>query len=55
VLEAQARLYAGKLGIVIEADESVWRQFPPPFLDKVALYEAVQALSDHDLDGLAAI
>jgi ParB family chromosome partitioning protein len=52
VLEAQARLYADKLGFEIEDNEPLWSQFPPVFCRDVALYEAVKALSDHDLDGL---
>ncbi|MGH7226547.1 MAG: ParB/RepB/Spo0J family partition protein, partial [Gemmataceae bacterium] len=52
VLEAQARLFASKLGFVVEDGESVWTSFPPPFRDDLELYEPVRGLSDHDLTKL---
>jgi len=55
VLESQARLFAGWLGFEIEADESVWTQFPPRPVDDLALYEAVRGLSDHELEQLETL
>jgi len=54
-MEAQARLYAGWLGFGVEPDESVWSKFPPSQADDLDLYEAVQALSDDELDGLLTL
>lgn len=52
-LESQARLYAGWwLGFEAREGDSVWDSYPPRPLDKLALYEAMQALSDHELEGL---
>ena len=51
-LEAQGRLFAGWLGFKIGADESVWAKFPPQPVDVLALYEAVQGLSDNELEQL---
>src|SRR5690606_29800150 len=50
VIEAQARLVAGWLGIEIDDERSFWLQFPPRPGDALALYEAVRALSDHELE-----
>jgi ParB family transcriptional regulator, chromosome partitioning protein len=55
VLESQARLFAGWLGFDIEAEESVWTQFPPRDVDDLTLYEAVRGLSDHELDQLETL
>jgi len=55
VLESQARLFAGWLGLDIEAEESVWTQFPPHDVDDLTLYEAVLGLSDHELDQLETL
>ncbi|MEX2468148.1 MAG: ParB/RepB/Spo0J family partition protein [Pseudohongiellaceae bacterium] len=55
VLEAQARLYAGKLGFAIEDDETVWTALPPYGTDSESLYEAVKGLSDNDLEGLQTL
>lgn len=52
VLESQARLFAGWLGVEIEAGETVWTVFPLRHVDDLALYEAVSGLSDHELDQL---
>jgi ParB family chromosome partitioning protein len=52
VIEEQVRQFAVKLGFAIEAERSVWAQFPHPRLDDLALYEAVRGLSDHELDQL---
>jgi len=52
VLEAQARLYAAKLGFAIEDGETVWSSLPPYGTDSKSLYDAVKGLSDSDLDGL---
>jgi ParB family chromosome partitioning protein len=54
-LESQARLFAGWLGFDIEAEESVWTQFPPHNVDDLTLYEAVRGLSDHELDQLETL
>jgi ParB family chromosome partitioning protein len=50
VIEGQVRMFADKLGCAIEAEASVWAQFPR--LDELSLYEAVRNLSDHELDQL---
>jgi ParB family transcriptional regulator, chromosome partitioning protein len=57
VMEEQARLYAGLLGFIDGEDEQVcvWRRFPPRGLSDRALYEAVCALRDHELDGLLTL
>jgi ParB family transcriptional regulator, chromosome partitioning protein len=55
VLESQARLFTGWLGFEIEAEESVWTQFPPHDVDDLTLYEAVRGLSDHELDQLETL
>ncbi|MBV8978163.1 MAG: ParB/RepB/Spo0J family partition protein [Alphaproteobacteria bacterium] len=52
VLEAEARIFAGKLGFEIEDGESVWNCFPPYGVSELTLYEAVRGLSDHDLTRL---
>lgn len=52
VLDMQARLCAEWLGFAIHDEGSVWTQFPPRFSDKRDLYEAVRALSDHQLEQL---
>ena len=52
VIDGQVRQFAAKLGFAIEADRSVWAQFPQPGLDDLSLYEAVRGLSDHELDQL---
>jgi ParB/RepB/Spo0J family partition protein len=51
-MEAQARICAGWLGIEIDDERRVWTQFPPRGADVCRLYEAVQALSDHQLEQL---
>src|SRR5207237_6087361 len=50
VIDGQVRHFAAKLGCAIEAEASVWAQFPR--LDDLSLYEAVRGLSDHELDQL---
>jgi ParB family transcriptional regulator, chromosome partitioning protein len=55
VLEAQARAFAGKLGFDIDPEEPLWTQFPSPFVDDVALYEAVRGFSDHELGELETL
>jgi ParB family chromosome partitioning protein len=55
VLEEQALCFATKLGFEIGEGESVWSSFPPPFIEELALYESVRALSDHDLAGLQTL
>ena len=52
VIDGQVRQFAAKLGYAVEADKSVWAQFPHPGLDDLSLYEAVRGLSDHELDQL---
>jgi ParB family transcriptional regulator, chromosome partitioning protein len=52
VIDGQVRHFADKLGFAIEAEASVWAQFPHPRLDDLSLYEAVRGLSDHELDQL---
>lgn len=54
-VEAQARLFARWLGFDVEDDASVWMQFPPPYSGKITLYEAVEALSEHQLDELLVL
>jgi ParB family chromosome partitioning protein len=51
-MEAQARLCAGWLGIEIDDERRVWTQFPPRGADVRRLYEAVQVLSDHQIEQL---
>jgi ParB family chromosome partitioning protein len=53
VIDGQVRQFAAKLGFAIEADTSVWAQFPR--LDDLSLYEAVRGLSDHELDQLETL
>ena len=53
VIDGQVRQFAAKLGFAIEADRSVWAQFPR--LDDLSLYEAVRGLSDHELDQLETL
>jgi ParB family chromosome partitioning protein len=55
VLEGQVRQFATKLGFAVEAEDSVWTQFPPPCADDLALYEAVRGLNDHELDQLETL
>jgi ParB family chromosome partitioning protein len=55
VLEGQVRQFAAKLGFVMDAEESLWAQFPPLDADELLLYEAVRGLSDHDLDQLETL
>jgi hypothetical protein len=43
------------LGFDIEAEKSVWTQFPPEDIDDLTLYEAVRGLSDHELDQLETL
>lgn len=50
VLEMQVRFCANWLGYEIGEDESVWTHFPPRRSDARDLYEAVRALSDHQLE-----
>jgi ParB family chromosome partitioning protein len=52
VLEGQVRQFATTLGFVMDAEESLWAQFPPLDADELSLYEAVRGLSDHELDQL---
>ena len=52
VIDGQVRQFAAKLSFAIEADKSLWAQFPQPGLDDLSLYEAVRGLSDHELDQL---
>jgi ParB family chromosome partitioning protein len=52
VIEGQVRMFAAKLGCAIEAETSVWGQFPHPSLNDLSLYEAVRNLTDYDLDQL---
>jgi ParB family chromosome partitioning protein len=55
VLEGQVRQFAAKLGFAVEAEESIWSQFPPRGVDDLSLYEAVRSLSDHDHDQLETL
>ena len=55
VIDGQVRQFAAKLGFAIEAEESVWAQFPPAAVDDLSLYEAVRGLSDHELDQLETL
>jgi ParB family chromosome partitioning protein len=55
VLESQVRLFAGRLGFDLEADKSLWAQFPPPHDDDLTFYEAVRQLGDHELDQLETL
>ena len=55
VLDGQVRQFAARLGFAIEAEKSVWRQFPSPRLDDLSIYEAVRGLSDHELDQLETL
>jgi ParB/RepB/Spo0J family partition protein len=50
VIEAQARLVAGWLGIEIDDERPFWLQFPPRPGSVLALYEAIRNLSDHELE-----
>ncbi|MGH9611536.1 MAG: hypothetical protein ACRD4P_00500, partial [Bryobacteraceae bacterium] len=52
VMETQAKTFAGKLGFTVEEGASVWNFFPPYGVSELSLYEAVRALSDHDLGQL---
>jgi ParB family chromosome partitioning protein len=52
VLDMQARLCAEWLGFTLDDEQSIWAQFPPQDLDERDLYEAVRALSDHQLEKL---
>jgi ParB family chromosome partitioning protein len=52
VIDGQVRHFAEKLFVAIEAEASVWAQFPHLRLDALSLYEAVRTLSDHELDQL---
>lgn len=51
-LETQAWACAGWLGFELDESDSVWKQFPPYGTDERDLYEAVRALSDHQLAAL---
>jgi ParB family chromosome partitioning protein len=51
-LESQTLLYARWLGLDLADDDLVWNQLPRPAWEAVALYRAVKALSDHELDEL---
>ncbi|MBP7759732.1 MAG: ParB/RepB/Spo0J family partition protein [Alphaproteobacteria bacterium] len=53
VLDQQARMMAQRLGLPVEEGECGWAALASrtPF-DPVALYTAIKALSDHDLDEL---
>jgi ParB family transcriptional regulator, chromosome partitioning protein len=55
VIDGQVRQFATKLGFVMDAEESLWAQFPPLDADELSLYEAVRGLSDHDLDQLETL
>jgi ParB family chromosome partitioning protein len=55
VLEGQVRQFAARLGFVMDAEESLWAQFPPLDADELSLYEAVRGLSDHELDQLETL
>jgi ParB family transcriptional regulator, chromosome partitioning protein len=52
-LTDSVRHFAAKLGFAIEAERSIWGQFP--CLDELSLYEAVRGLSDYDLDQLETL
>ena len=52
VIEAQARLFATRLGFAIDEARPFWLQFPPRPGSVLALYEAVRGLSDHELGQL---
>jgi ParB family transcriptional regulator, chromosome partitioning protein len=52
MIDGQVRQFAAKLGFAIEADKSLWAQFPHPGPDDLSLHEAVRGLSDHELDQL---
>jgi ParB family chromosome partitioning protein len=55
VMETQAKTFAGKLGFAVEDGRTVWDCFPPYGVSELALYEAVRALSDHDLTQLQSL
>jgi ParB family chromosome partitioning protein len=55
VIDGQVRQFATKLGFVMDAEESLWAQFPPLDADELSLYEAVRGLSDHELDQLETL
>jgi len=50
VLDAQAKHFAAKLGLVPEQGEDIWSVFPPDRPDDVAVYRSVKAFSDHELE-----
>ena len=52
VLLEQAKLAAGWLGLTIDEQRPFWEQFPPRGADARGIYEAVRALSDHELEQL---
>ncbi|MBK6897650.1 MAG: ParB/RepB/Spo0J family partition protein [Alphaproteobacteria bacterium] len=53
VLDQQARMMAQCLGLPVEEGECGWTALASRYpLDQVALYTAIKALSDHDLDEL---
>lgn len=54
-VESQARLFARWLGLTIEEDCGFWEQFPPSCPDELELYEAMQALADHELEQLHTV
>lgn len=54
-LETKALFFTSVLGFAVEDGESVWDNLPPTFTDEIPLYEAVRALSDHDLNGLQVL
>lgn len=52
-IESQARLFVEWwAGFGIEEGESIWNRFPPKGMDALTLYEAVQGLSDQEIDDL---
>ena len=55
VIEAQARLFAVRLGFVIDEARPFWLQFPPRSGSVLALYEAVRDLSNHELEQLETL
>ncbi len=55
VLEAQATLFAGKLGLVPQEGENVWSVFPPRRPDPVDLYRTIKSFSDHDLEAFQTL
>jgi ParB family chromosome partitioning protein len=54
-VEGQARHYTGKLGVDAAEDAPAWAALADGYHDAIALYGAVKALTDHDLDELTTL